>query len=165
MVDTCLSDQVLWVFNFTDEHTMYSMTPAMQLCMAISQAQSQLANSLNSTLSCHGISFTELMVLHELASAPNLTLRRIELANSVGLSASGVTRLLLPLEKIGLIQKEQNARDARVSLVKLTPVGQQLLIDAMQSFENRADSSTQTLTETQLQQCLALLAQLQNQSN
>ncbi|WP_340679253.1 MarR family transcriptional regulator [Paraglaciecola sp.] len=139
---------------------MSALTPAMQLCMAISQVQNQLINSLNSTLSCHGVSFTELMVLYRLALAPNVTLRRIELANSVGLSASGVTRLLAPLEKIGLVQKEVNARDARVSLVKLTEAGQNLLNDALVSFENRASTATANMSEKQLQQSLQLLSVL-----
>lgn len=139
---------------------MSTLTPAMQLCMSISQAHSNLVNSVNLSLSCHGISFTELLVLYHLSLAPDTTLRRIELATKVWLSASGVTRLLAPLEKIGLIQKEVNVRDARVSLVKLTEAGQRLLHEALNTFENRAAIATENLTEKQLQQSLHLLSVL-----
>lgn len=50
-------------------------------------------------------------------------MRRIDLADSVGLSPSAVTRLLAPMEKPGLVEKEANPRDARVSLVKLSTAG------------------------------------------
>ena len=53
-----------------------------------------------------------------LNEASTHSLKRIDLAEQVGLSASGVTRMLLPMEKIGLISKEEGARDARVSLVQ-----------------------------------------------
>ena len=139
---------------------MPTITPAMQLCMDIAQVQSNLFNSVNTSLSVHGISFTELLVLYHLSLAPDATLRRIELASKVGLSASGVTRLLAPLEKIGLIEKEVNVRDARVSLVKLSEVGQNLLNDALVTFENRASTATANMTEKQLQQSLQLLSVL-----
>ncbi|MDZ7871614.1 MAG: MarR family transcriptional regulator [Rheinheimera sp.] len=48
------------------------------------------------------------------------TRRRSDLVELVGLSPSGITRLLLPLEKIGRVEKERNPRDARVSLVILS---------------------------------------------
>ncbi len=68
--------------------------------------------------------------MDRLYQAADEAMRRIDLAESVGLSASGVTRLLLPMQKIGLVQKEQNPRDARVSLVKLTETGKQIFLTA-----------------------------------
>ncbi len=73
----------------------------------------------------HGIGFTEFLVLHHLNAAPHLLLRRIDLAESLGRSASAITKMLNPMEKIGLVGKESNPRDARVSLVKLTNSGQE----------------------------------------
>ena len=35
------------------------------------------------------------------------SMRRVDLAQSLGLTASGETRLVAPMEKIGLIQKKQ----------------------------------------------------------
>jgi DNA-binding MarR family transcriptional regulator len=49
-----------------------------------------------------------------------------------------VTRILLPLEKIGLVTKETNERDARVSYVVLTKTGQQLFEDAKETANSLA---------------------------
>ena len=83
----------------------------------------------------HGIGFTEYMILFHLNNGHNRAMRRIDLANSIGLTASGITRLVSPMEKIGLVQKERNERDARVSLVKITSAGETILNDATTSMK------------------------------
>lgn len=98
--------------------------------------QRQLAGQL----SYHGISLTEYLVLRQLHHAPNKKMRRIDLAQQVGLSASGVTRLLNPMQKTGLIDKQEAVRDARVSLVGLTDAGEQVFRDASVSFDQAAQS-------------------------
>lgn len=40
------------------------------------------------------------------------------------------TRLLIPLEKIGLVARERDARDARVGYAVLTKAGERVLKDA-----------------------------------
>ena len=86
----------------------------MKLVIELSALHSSVLKRIESQLSIHGISFTEFLVMHRLSAAPSKTLRRIDLAESVGLSASGVTRVLKPMEKIHLVEKESNPRDARV---------------------------------------------------
>lgn len=140
---------------------MSSVTPAMELVMALSSLQSQLQKKIDQSLSAHGISFTEFMVMYQLHGAPNQTMRRIDLAESVGLSASGVTRLLSPMEKIKLVQKEANPRDARVSLVKLSSAGEQVFQDAMVSFQESAGSLLQSLNVKQIDKFLELSKLLQ----
>ena len=110
-----------------------------------------LTKKADNQLSIHGLSFTEYMIMHHLNDAPSNTMRRIDLAESVGITASGVTRLLAPMEKIGLLQKEQNPRDARVSLVKLGEAGQKLYQDATISFEDFAESKLSSLSKNQLE--------------
>lgn len=139
---------------------MKSITPAMQLVMNFSLLQSKILKRVDSQLSIHGISFTEFMVMHRLSEAPGNTMRRIELAESISLSASGVTRLLLPMEKIGLVSKEANPRDARVSLVKLTDTGLQLFNDALASFQQAADELMQDIDDREVEQFLGLTQRL-----
>ena len=67
-------------------------------------------------------------------------MRRIDLAQKLGLTASGITRLVAPMEKIGLVEKEANPRDARVSLVKITKAGETILADASISLEQKSQS-------------------------
>jgi DNA-binding MarR family transcriptional regulator len=82
-----------------------------------------------------GLGLNEFTILYALSQAPDEKLRRIDLAGKVGLTASGVTRILLPMEKIGLIKKETHAQDARVSFVSLAPGGKQKLIEAIERAE------------------------------
>ena len=126
------------------------MSSKPQLIMQIATFQTQMFKRVDQFLSPHGISFSELMVLSHLANAPNRTLRRIDLANQTGLTASGVTRLLNPMEKTGLVQKEQNPRDARVSLVRLSAAGERIYNEAMVSFTDCADSILKPLGSSQI---------------
>ncbi len=82
-------------------------------------------------LSGQGLSLADLAVLHAIAVSPEGKARRTDLADAVGLTASGVTRLLLPLEKIGVVARESAELDARVSFVVLTKAGKQLLQDVL----------------------------------
>ncbi|KIM12834.1 MAG: hypothetical protein KU37_00095 [Sulfuricurvum sp. PC08-66] len=120
------------------------MQKETQLLFTLAQLHTKFFKFVDRRLSVHSISFSEFYVMHTLFGAPQHTLRRIDLAEAVGMSASGVTRLLNPMEKLHLIQKEQNPRDARVSLVKLSSDGEQVYLDAMQSFE----ASAQMLLES-----------------
>ncbi|MEM7707580.1 MAG: MarR family winged helix-turn-helix transcriptional regulator [Pseudomonadota bacterium] len=117
---------------------MSHLTSAASLLMSLTEAGNRVSRRLDHTLAIHGISFTEFRVLHHLAQAPGETMRRVDLAETVGLTASGVTRLLNPMEKIHLVEKERNPRDARVSLVRLSAAGKEIYGDALASFCQRA---------------------------
>jgi len=77
--------------------------------------------------------------MYKISLSEHKTIRRIDLAEEVGMSASGITRLLNPMEKIKLIEKEVNPRDARVSFVKLSNAGIELLNNAMKSVAQSSD--------------------------
>ena len=139
---------------------MTSITTPMQLVLELSSLHTHFLKQLEHQLSMHGISFTELLVMHQLSGAANQTMRRIELANSIGLSASGVTRLLKPMEKIGLVEKQRNPRDARVSLVRLSKIGGTLYRDAFTSCSHSAELLSSPLTKKQLSTLLDLIAAL-----
>jgi DNA-binding MarR family transcriptional regulator len=138
------------------EFNVSSLKLTTELVMSLSSLHSKLIKKIDQRLSAHGISFTEFMVLSRLDAAPDKTLRRIDLAESVGLSASGVTRLLSPMEKIKLVQKEVNPRDARVSLVKLSRTGERVFKEALVSFEESAGSFMEALNDKQLAKLLEL---------
>lgn len=125
-----------------------------------SRLSHKLIKKVDSQLSVHGISFSEYMILYYLDSAPTKTMRRIDLAELVGMSASGVTRMLAPMEKIKLVEKEANPRDARVSLVKLSDAGKTIYDDASVSFKHIAKALTHNLTSDQLKKMLGFTSQL-----
>ncbi len=125
---------------------MYSAL-SKNLWMAHTHISKHLDNALGSI---HGIGLTEYMVLHALSEAPNKAMRRVDLAESIGRTASAITRMLMPLEKIGLIKKESNKRDARVSLVKLTATGDRLLSDASLTFEQKSEQLFKNISQKKL---------------
>lgn len=139
---------------------MNTTPPALDLVLQSALLWSAMVKKADQQLSVHGISFSEFCILHRLYKAPQQRLSRIELANAVGLSASGITRLLQPMEKIQLVEKEQNARDARVSLVKLSDAGMQIYLDANQSCGAFASQFTSPLTSRQQETLAELLARL-----
>ncbi|MFE6055616.1 MarR family winged helix-turn-helix transcriptional regulator [Kitasatospora sp. NPDC056446] len=79
----------------------------------------------------HGVSLSDFTMLLHLAQAPGGRMRRVDLAEALGLTASGVTRGLAPLERIGLVAREAAARDARVAYAALTPVGRERLAEML----------------------------------
>ncbi len=120
-----------------------------KLLLGLSHVQTRLQKRQDQWLAAHGISFKEFQVMCALSEASTHTLKRIDLAEKVGLSASGITRMLLPMEKIGLINKEEGVRDARVSLVRLSEAGERILADAEKSFTQSARAFMKSLTEEQ----------------
>lgn len=103
--------------------------------MNINKLQSVIARKFDS-LSVHGLGFNDFVILYILNSSSESKMRRIDLAEKTGLTASGVTRLLNPLEKIGLIARETNERDARVSYVVITSNGKKIFEEAKRSAEH-----------------------------
>jgi DNA-binding MarR family transcriptional regulator len=130
---------------------MPSSNSSADAVLAFASLHAQFLKRIEQGLSAHGLSFSEFQVLRALDAAPGQTLRRVDLADAVGLTASGVTRLLQPMEKIGLVSKESHPRDARMSLVKLSEAGAGVYADAATSFVQVAAELTRPLTKKQLE--------------
>lgn len=120
----------------------------------------KLSKRVGNSLSIHGISLTEYMVLDFLANNSKPEVARIELAEYIALSASGITRLLLPMEKNHLVEKVKNPRDSRQSLVKLSATGQTLYQDAKQTFRFASESILKDITEKQQEKWLEISAKV-----
>ena len=75
----------------------------------------------------HGLTLNDYEVLLHLSRADGRRLRRVDLAQRVLLTASGITRLLDGLESSGFVCKENCATDARVTYAKLTDDGLETL--------------------------------------
>jgi DNA-binding MarR family transcriptional regulator len=87
-------------------------------------------------------------------------MRRIELAERVGISASGITGLIAPMEKMHIVEKEANPRDARQSLVKLSATGQELYKDTSVSFEHCTQALMGNLTAIEIEKLLRLTTKI-----
>jgi DNA-binding MarR family transcriptional regulator len=81
----------------------------------------------------HGLTINDYEVLLHLSRAPHKMLRRVDLAERVLLTPSGITRLLDGLERSALVCKASCASDARVVYAKLTDKGAKRLEAASKS--------------------------------
>jgi DNA-binding MarR family transcriptional regulator len=75
----------------------------------------------------HDLTLNDYEVLLHLSHAEGGMMRRVDLAQQVVLTASGITRLLEGLERSGYVVKETCASDARVSYAKITDDGREKL--------------------------------------
>lgn len=134
---------------------------SLEFCLRLNRAYATLTRRLDNALSSvHGLSFGDFMILYYLDRAPASRLRRIDLAERLGLTASGVTRSLLPLEKLGLVARQTDPRDARVGYALITEAGQQLLQYALASVEPIAQEATRTVSADEMGALTALMGQL-----
>jgi DNA-binding MarR family transcriptional regulator len=88
------------------------------------RAHAALTRELSARLEAdHGLTMSDFDVLIQLYHADGHAMRRVDIARSVLLTASGITRLLDGLERCGLVAKKPCATDARVSYAVLTEEG------------------------------------------
>jgi DNA-binding MarR family transcriptional regulator len=116
---------------------MSTINVSLKILMNLAKVQAVTSRRFD-RLNMHGIGFSDFMILYLLQQSAGGKMRRIDLADRIGLTASGITRMLLPMEKTGLVTREANERDARVSYVVLTAAGNQLFEDAKVTAENLA---------------------------
>ncbi len=136
-------------------------TTASDFCLRLARASSGLIRRFDAALgSHHGISFADYQLLRHLAQAPGGRLRRVDLAERLGLTASGVTRSLLPLEKIGLVARQSDPRDARVGYALLSAAGAELLGNADTTVDQVSRDALAGFDGAQLRAISAVLGQL-----
>jgi DNA-binding MarR family transcriptional regulator len=95
----------------------------------------------------HGLTINDLEALLRLAHAEDQRMRRVDLAEALLLTASGITRLLDGLESAGYVERATCASDRRVVYAVLTEAGRAKLEEASRShvaevqalFEERFD--------------------------
>ena len=106
-------------------------TAEQTLALAFAAAWNRLERRLDSSLGAiRGISLAEYRLLRALGDAPDSQASRVDLAQAVGLTPSGVTRALRPMEKLSIVSTVKSKRDARLAIAALTPAGRELLDDA-----------------------------------
>ena len=89
------------------------------------RAHAALTRELDARLQAgHGLSLRDYDVLVQLFFAPDHRMRRVDIARTVILSPSGITRLLEGLERVGWVAKHHCESDARVTWAVLTEEGE-----------------------------------------
>ena len=98
------------------------------------RAHAALTRELSARLEAlHELTLSDFDVLVQLYYAEGRRMRRIDLARSVLLTPSGITRLLDGLESGGLVAKERCDSDARVAYAVLTKAGERKIEEARES--------------------------------
>jgi len=120
--------------------------------------QTKLSRRLDSNL--NGISLNEFIIMYHLSQNPDNKMRRTDLADKLGFTASGITRLLIPMEKIGLISRESDDSDARVSYVVLARGGNTKLTEGIDRIELFGEDLVPTSKIKKLEETTKLINEL-----
>ena len=137
---------------------MQPLSPTLSLFISLARIETVLSRKLDGKL--NGLGFSDFLILHALSTAPDKKMRRIDLADAIGLTASGITRLLLPMEKIGLVRREAHDGDARVSYVAIAPGGQTKLDEALERAELFCDDLIDSSERSDVELVSQVLAKL-----
>jgi DNA-binding MarR family transcriptional regulator len=108
--------------------------------LAFLHAHATVTRALNAELvAAHGLTLNDYEVLLWLARADGRRLRRVDLAERVLLTASGITRLLEGLERQAFVRKAFCQSDGRVVYAELTDEGYEKLRSASRTHLDGVD--------------------------
>ena len=130
-------------------------TDAMEALLALAGANAIVTRSLEA----QGLSFGEIRLLLALRAATSGA-RPTDLARDLQLSPSGVTRMVLPLEKRGIVARRSDPSDARASNVGLTDAGRTLLDEALAHVAEKGAKLLRRLSVGQTKQLQRLLEEV-----
>ena len=114
---------------------------SVQAFAALVRAHATTTRRLNAQLTAdHGLTISDYEVLLRLSWAPERRMRRVDLAEQVLLTASGITRLLDGLERSGFVERGSCDSDRRVVYAVLTEAGAAKLDEAASSHLPQVDA-------------------------
>ena len=130
--------------------------------MSFLRAHASITRELSARLeAAHGLTLNDYDVLVQLAYAAGRQLRRVDLARSVLLSPSGITRMLNRLGSEGLVENAKCDVDARVTYAVLTDAGYEKLKEASTTHhEDIGRMFTDHFSEQELDELADLLGRL-----
>jgi DNA-binding MarR family transcriptional regulator len=130
---------------------------------ALLRAHAAATRRLSAQLSAdHGLTLSDYEVLLRLAHAEDRRMRRVDLAEQVLLTASGVTRLLDGLEQSGFVERASCSSDRRVVYAVLTEAGLDKLRAASRSHLQQIDELFRArLGDDELDELTTLLSRLE----
>jgi DNA-binding MarR family transcriptional regulator len=119
--------------------TTTEITSALSTVLQLAYARTVVVRDVDTSLEGHhGLGLNDLALLLELHSEANGRLRRLDLAERLGITPSGVARQLAPLERRGLVGRESHPDDARLAIVVLTEAGTRVVGDMLPTAEEAA---------------------------
>jgi DNA-binding MarR family transcriptional regulator len=107
---------------------------AVEVFVRLLRGKAAVTRAMNAQLVAdHGLTINDYEALLHLARAEERRMRRVDLAERLLLTASGVTRLLDGLEQAGYVDRDACASDRRVTYAVLTDAGLAKLREASES--------------------------------
>jgi DNA-binding MarR family transcriptional regulator len=142
--------------------TIGPTTPEQVAWVALLRAHASAMRRFNGELmSAHELTLNDYEVLLRLAQEPERMMRRVDLAKSVLLTPSGITRLLEGLERCGYVERASCSSDARVTYALLTDEGYEKLRQASSTHvEGIRSHFAGRFSEEELETLASLLCQL-----
>ena len=137
---------------------MSKFPPQLELFVSLAKLHAKTTRIFDARLG--GIGMTEFIILHHLERAEGQRLRRIDLADKIGITASGITRMLAPMQKIGLVRTEEAKDDARVRYVAIAASGRRKLEEAMENALDVADSALLGQSQADTKHLLAIVSEI-----
>ncbi|MEP7334968.1 MAG: MarR family transcriptional regulator [Actinomycetota bacterium] len=104
----------------TRQPTRIELEPWVRFLRAHAAIVKELSSEL---VAAHGLTINDYEVLLRLSRADGSRMRRVDLAQEVLLTPSGITRLLEGLEGAGYVERVACKEDLRVSYAQLTAAG------------------------------------------
>jgi DNA-binding MarR family transcriptional regulator len=134
----------------------------LQAWVAFLRSHAAVTRQLNvDLLRAHGLTLNDYEVMLLIDRSEHGLMRRVDLAESVLLTASGITRLLDGLERAAYVEKAHCSSDARVSYAKLTEAGREKLHAASAThLAGVEDVFTSQYSESELATFAELLSRL-----
>jgi len=135
---------------------------SVQAFVTLLRAHAAATRRLSAQLTAdHGLTINDFEVLLRLARAPDRRMRRVDLAEQVVLTASGITRLLDGLERGGYVERDSCSSDRRVVYAVLTEAGLAQVAEAAASHFAQVDEMFGArFEEAELDELASLLSRL-----
>jgi DNA-binding MarR family transcriptional regulator len=135
---------------------------ALDVWVRLLRGHASATRALNAQLVAeHGLTINDFEALLHLARAEGSRMRRVDLAERLLLTASGVTRLLDGLEQAGFVDRAACASDRRVTYAVLTEAGRAKLGEASESHIRDVRSFLEErFSQEELEQLAELLGRL-----
>ncbi len=139
-----MSATIEYASNYSEEYVssqvLSEQSSGVRTFAALLRAHASATRQLSAQLLAdHGLTISDYEALLRLVRAPDRKMRRVDLAEQVLLTASGITRLLDGLERSGLVERGPCGSDRRVVYAVLTDAGVQKVNEASASHFAQID--------------------------
>jgi DNA-binding MarR family transcriptional regulator len=140
--------------------------PAVKAWLGLLRGHRALAREFTARLLAeHDLTLNDYEVMAHLSRASDRRMRRVDLAERLQLTPSGITRLLEGLERAGLAEKATCDSDARVTYAVLTDAGLERLREASTTHVADIEAALGCFSPDELETLGSLSARLAGESS